>query len=75
MKTFLNICKWLGITAVVGCVSFLISVGCLAKNNEVTFGEQFKKTLGIEKVVDQPENEDNQDIVDVPEIEDENTAE
>ena len=75
MKVFLKICKWVGITAIVGVVSLLISVGCLAKNNEVTFGEQFNKTLGIEKVVDQPENEENSDIVDVPEIEDENTAE
>ena len=75
MKVFKSILKWAGITAIVGVVSFLISIGCLAKNNQVTFGEQFKETLGIEKVVEQPENEENQDIVDVPEVEDENTAE
>jgi len=72
MKIFLKICKWLGISALVGCVSFLISVGCLAKNNDKTFGEQFKDTLSIEQTVETPEDKEDEDVVVTPEVEDEN---
>lgn len=78
MKIFLKICKWLGISALVAGLSFVISVGCMAKDNDKTFKEQLKDTLTVEQTVETPETEDEgieTPDVEVPEVEDENTAE
>ena len=75
MNIFKKICKWAGIFLGVGAVSFIISVACLAKNNDKTFGEQLKDTTSIEQTVETPEDETTEDIVVTPEVEDENTAE
>ena len=66
MKKFL---KWLGISALVGVSAcFFYSAG-VAKGKDMSVIDYFKSK--IEKPVEKPEEDENQNIVDVPEIEDE----
>lgn len=74
MNIFKKICKWAGIFLGVGAVSFIISVACLAKNNDKTFGEQLKDTTSIEQTVETPEDKDTEDVVLTPDVEDDVVA-
>lgn len=73
MKLFLKICKWAGILIGIGGLCFVSHSAGMAKAKDMTLTEYWKSC--IEKTVEEPKDEENQDIVDVPEIEDETQTE
>lgn len=73
MKVFKKVLKWALILIGIGGLCFVSHSAGMAKAKDMTLTEYWKSC--IEKPVEQPEDEENQDIVEVPEIEDETQTE